>query len=241
MRGALAFVFVLGSVGCAEAPPPPEASSSSTPAATATAPAPAVTPAAPAKPKCTLDGLYKPETHPSQEAAQAAVVAIVKGWTPECRREAFDAECAKRCNSFPSDMLIAAAPREEARALRGERIARNRAAIAKYNAITMRVEGLHAYAMRSRSLPRGVSEDCMPRMRADFARADALRTELDAQLPELPFGSVGARSWIANLRSCLDCSDDRSGCDSALEERALHLEARKSWEDELKADERALK
>jgi hypothetical protein len=116
-------------------------------------------------------------------------------------------------------MLIdAAGNKVEKRRLIQWRYDRNTESLTVARAMEKKVSAFVTYAKGLIGSPRGITGKGMPRLHADFARLEALSKEVEAQLAVLPEGSVGLRSLVYEVRSCIDCSDDRRLCKDMVEE-----------------------
>ena len=155
-------------------------------------------------------------------------------WAPECRKTAMSGLCGmKGCDDMEfalADVLInAAADEVEKRGALQSRADYNVAAAARGRALEAKVKNLAGYALSILSSPRakayrkartveGMSAEmaagnpCWDRMKVDYARIDALDHEIDGALPTLPFESKEMGSALMGVKSCVDCSDDRSSC-----------------------------
>lgn len=225
-----AAALVVALCACDEAQSKPATASSATSAPAENAPI------------CNLDDVYRPAARPSVLAARTEAVVAMRDWSPECRMKALTLECEHTCSDEPSNLVLAAAPDDEARALRAERLKRNTAALQRLQLLVDKAEALHAYARKLPPAPRGLGDACMTRMRADFARVDAVQRELRTQLRTLPYGASLLNDWLVSVRSCLDCSDDRKGCETALTDREFFLkETIEHWRAQNAADASVLK
>lgn len=199
-----------------------------------------------------------PEGTPEERRTQA--VAIISQWSEDCRRLAFEKECALRCDDFISGMIIDSAQTNNERAsLTTTRLERNRASVAKGTSILGELRGLAAYAKRIHNSPRsshyrnpnaGVEElaaaiasgnPCLVRMKGDFERLATFARKAEEAAPLLPIGFLTLSTEVAYLRSCLDCGDDRALCDElpeALKTADENLDAARKL---VAFDERALK
>lgn len=216
--------------------PPPAAPTA--PAVTVTVvktvvmPAPAPTPAPKAtKPTCddfALHGRHLQEAG-SQDEAKRLTIATIRGWTPECRWEAFQLACETRCWDFDTDRIIAGAPPDEAKKLRTERLKRNRASLTAGEDVAKKVRKVVAHANAIKTSPRGANPVCLTRMRADFDEIEKLRKTVKDGLVAIPVGLVGFDSTLALAKSCLDCSDSRLMCVDMNEDMASNEEILTEW------------
>lgn len=140
-------------------------------------------------------------------ARRTAFVTELKSWSAECRRDAFQSECAKGCDDIISGMLLEAAGPDEKRELLRWRLEKNKRSLASARALLAKVKQLRTYAQSLAGSPRDVSPECISRMRADFARIDALDKEIMAALPSLPQGFVGIRGTLVYAKGCVNCDE----------------------------------
>jgi hypothetical protein len=197
------------------------------------------TQARPAPQVCRTEEARKNCSIPIEDGCPAAVM---RPWTPACRREAFDYACADRCFTFETDeVLLAAASDEERRPLLTDRIARNRASLKMGEELYARMKTFVDHIKATEKAPRGLTPECMTRMRAEFAKADAFIKEIDEKAAKLPEGFINYKSPLAMSKSCASCSDDgRATCADVYSEFA-DRENMDDMQKELVADEAALK
>ncbi|NUP04576.1 MAG: hypothetical protein HOW73_00765 [Polyangiaceae bacterium] len=185
--------------------------------------------------------LYGSKIHGDVAAAKAATIAVLKTWTPECRWKAFDEECGKRCgDDMHVELLMAAAPPEEAKRIRKERLARNEASVKKGEPIVAKVRTLLKHANAIRSQPRGATATCLQRMRDDGETITKLDKEIEAALADIPVGLASLKATIVLARTCLDCSDDRTLCDDMNEDMKVSEEVMAAYRTTNEADAKAL-
>lgn len=188
---------------------------------------------------CRVDEARRTCPIPIEDGCPAAAM---RSWTPECRREAFDDACADRCFTHETDeVLLAAANDAERRLLLVDRIARNRASIKMGEELYARMKTFIDHIKATEKLPRSLAQDCMTRMRAEFAKADEFIKEIDEKAAKLPEGFIIYKSPLLMSKSCASCSDDgRNACPDVYAEFA-DRENIDDMKKELDADEAALK
>ena len=173
----------------------------------------------------------------SPEEHKKAFVALLKGWTPECRRKGFDAECAHRCDAFISDMIIdAAAGNAEKRSLLADRVERNAAAQKMADQTYKEVAAFLAHAQATAGEPREMSPACMTRMRADFDAIDTLSKKIEASALLLPEGTNGVIAALNLAKGCVDCTSNRLGCTDMMTAFNGDQDNLTDWQKELDAD-----
>jgi len=248
LGGAVAFFAVALAYYLAPSSPPRSATDD---AATTAPPAP-TSPPLPSAPSsgvgttsCDDRALYVANLDAAkgdQQKAEARTVEVVKGWTPECRWQAFESACATRCWDFETQRLITAAGTPaEATKLRSERLRRNEQAEQKLKDVLGKVAALVKHANTIRSSARGTTGPCMTRMAEDFSTIKKLRAEVDKQLAELPAGSVGLRQTLGLAKACVDCSTNRVPCDDMNESLKIDREVLTETTNQNTRDRAALK
>jgi hypothetical protein len=207
------------------------------PVSTASAKAPATAEADSARDAgaCDAEALWFGDSLPVGDRARA-FTNLITTWTPECRYRALEAMCSPGgCDEVVTDKVIGAASANEKASLRGIRVTHNRAAVTVGRDLYGKVATLAAYARSIRGAPRGsaynkrnataeeMAEElaegnpCLERMSTDFARIDEVEADIDQRLPRAPAGTLALKTVLAYVRSCVDCSDDRSSCGEIAE------------------------
>lgn len=257
MRWQLALVALL-CVGCRDQThgQRPSASFSASSSALQAAAAASDT-AAPTAQDCDAQALWFGSTLPVDGRADAFINTL-RGWTPECRRKAFEGMCSSGCSEVVTDKVIAASTSAERSDLLMIRMTRNRRAAAIGRDLYSKVNAIAKYAKSIRGTPRGSAyhkpnasdyeyaaelvdgNPCLDRMRKDFTRIKDLSNELKAQLSSAPSGTVALTSALSFIRGCVDCSDDRSSCDLATEPLENVKENLAEVDKLIAADQRAI-
>lgn len=214
-----------------------------TPASSATVLAVASAAPEPAKPApCDGRELWFGGGDMTYEEREASFKKVAKAWTRECRHEALLAECGRGggCRDTISGPLIdSAADDAERRALLGERVAANEAALVTAKDFLKRAAEITAYARSLRGdAPRGLNGVCMGRMRVDFSRIEKLRAEI--RQSGHPLGVEVLQGALGSAKLCLDCSDNRNPCNDMKEELDIVKENIRDAEKALAADRKAL-
>lgn len=170
---------------------------------------------------------------------------VMRPWTPECRRKAFDAECATRCFSFETDdILNAAASPAERRALLTERVNRNRTSIELADDLYTRASKFIDHARAIGKQARESDPNCFRRLHDDFATVDGLVEEVKQKAARLPTGMISLGGSLLMSKDCVHCSDDagsRATCDTAIQQFKEDADNLNEMKKELAADEAALK
>jgi hypothetical protein len=154
-----------------------------------------------------------------QVVTDASACILDKPWstltlvasTPACRHSALVRECINGCEEMPSGMLIdASADAKEKREALQYRLEHNSAAVSRAHALSKRTREITDHATSIRASPRGTPA-CDERAQLDAARIQSMHDEIkeDARLS----GVALLDPVLVQAQSCLDCSNDRRGCD----------------------------